>query len=251
MADRRVESGLHRAGLHGARVRRVRDVRRGHLAGADGPCRLGARRGAPVDGGPRRARRTARRAVRRRPARDQLPLRDVESRGADGIDHECPDCRRLGGLCLGVAPPRLGFRCWRRHGARLVHEGLRGLLRGGARRRRADHAPREPPPRAPDPPRLCRPDRRRPARRVVDARRTDGGSGRSRRDVRGAPLDRIPLLQLADDGHPQAELRPAKPARPRVLAAGGPGLLLADVARPRGGGRQRRGHRRALAARPN
>ena len=65
-----------------------------------------------------------------------LRLRHVESRRAHGIHHDGVHRRQLGGLRAGrAAPGRWGPR-WSRGGPRVVHEGIRGLLRGRDRARR-------------------------------------------------------------------------------------------------------------------
>ena len=51
VGDRQLESGLHRAGVHRARVRGVRGVRRRHLAGAGRAGRIGAVRRGLSHGG--------------------------------------------------------------------------------------------------------------------------------------------------------------------------------------------------------
>ena len=92
VAAGRMEPGVHRAGLHGARVRLVRGVRRRRAAGA-----AGQRGRGPALRDPAGARRRggspaiARGPDRRRAARDQLRLRDVQPRrdhgSADGRLH--------------------------------------------------------------------------------------------------------------------------------------------------------------------
>ena len=76
-------------------------------------------------------------------ARHQLHLRDVESRGAHGVDDDGADRRELGGVRAVGTPAGLGNRRRRRRRAGIFHQSGRGLLCGGACARRTRHDPGE------------------------------------------------------------------------------------------------------------
>ena len=165
---------------------------------------LGAAARASASGGSPDARPGV---IAARAARDQLRLRHVEPGGADGSVDGRVHGRRLVLLRARADAAALGPARRRVRAARLLHQGRGRLLRRRARRRGARRA-------------CCRPssdDRRRAAPRqggdhdAVGARRSAALLALA--VFVAAELDRVSLLQLADVGHAQAELRPALAAR--------------------------------------
>ncbi len=203
LAHRRVESGVHRAGVHRARIRRLRVVRGRHLAGARGarPVRAGggryAGRGTSCD------RRPAGRADWRGAALHQLRLRHVESGGAPRVADDRAHRRLLGRVCAR----RAAARRWRARGAlrraRVVHESRGRVFHRGSGAGRALDALAIAAARG-GVRRHARDSRGRCASGAVDDRRYRRLGTRHRTGVRAPPLERIPVLQLADDGHAQA-----------------------------------------------
>ena len=137
-------------------------------------------------------------AHRRRAARDQLRLRDVEPRGAHGIDDDRVHRRRLGRVRAGRAPAGLGRRRGRRGGPGVVHESVGGVFRRGDCARRAEDDRPLAGAGAAGTSRRRRARANRDARGGRHAREPRGGRGRDRRAVRLAALDGVRLLQLAD-----------------------------------------------------
>ena len=213
----------------GARVRRVRDLRRRRPAGpprvrswpalasvlllALGVARIGGRRAG---------------ADRRRAAGDQLRLRDVEPRR----DHGSHDGRRSS-WSPGTATP-----------GRSVSRAL-----GLGRRRSARCSRSSPRPPRPSSWRRSRSTLRRGRGSNRGAASVSGGAGAPRawhacgprrlrarraRGVRAAALDRLSVLQLADVGDAEAVVRPQVADRSRDLVPDPPRFLHADVVRVRG-----------------
>ena len=201
----RLEPDVHRAGVHGARVR-CRSRRFGvgvwqarlvsELPGCASVLLLafGVRRLAGREAG----------AHRRRAARDQLRLRDVEPRGADGSHRwsrswwrpGTATCGRRTRAAWGWAAGACALLAFFTKAAAAFFVGALGARCAAAmlcaRRRR----------------RRSRPSRRhgRDRRRSADS----SSAARSRWPSFVLPeLDRLPLLQLADVRHAQAQLRPA------------------------------------------
>ena len=249
LADRRLEPGLHRASIHGGRIRRVSSVRGWHVAGACGAARVGTlRRRCPRDWSGRGGRVPCRRRWRR-PAVDELHLCDVEPGRPHGIDDDRVHRGGVGLLRGCGVTPTVGIR-GRCHGHDgMVLEGCCGIFRRGHcagctgnTRRRAKHAG----PMGSTPPGgFCDGSEWSTGDSVGPGRQRPRHRGAVRRPALGG----LSLLQLADVGDEEAVLHPQRNRRPCVVASVCPGIPDTDVVGGRRGGARHGRCCRSLAER--